>query len=221
MSFHLDSPEGGEAVQLTNGLVIPDIPARHPSKQIDIRHYPHLSDLPLNNGGKLVKADILIGMDNGHLMIPYEVRCNPNGNNESYATRTYFGWALSGPVAGSSRQVYANCIQTAIKQHIEVLPRIESTGAGSRAVSPRDRKCINLRKQDKPCLTNSEAKGGKARVAIECACKRNSVSLNDRCVKEPDPTYTLVDGVLRCWQSSYICCQCKVHVHARRNPGNR
>ena len=91
VSFHLDSPEGGEAVQLTNVLVIPDIPARHPSKQIDIRHYPHLSDLPLNNGGKLVKADILIGMDNGHLMIPYEVRCNPNGNNEPYATRTYFG----------------------------------------------------------------------------------------------------------------------------------
>ena len=69
-------------------------------------------------------------------------------------------------MAGSSRQVYANCIHTGIKQHIEVLPRIESTSAGSRAVSPRDRKCINLRKQDKPCLPNSEAKGGKARVAI-------------------------------------------------------
>ncbi len=70
VSFHLDSPEGGEVVQLTNVLVITDIPARHPSKEIDIRYYPHLSDLPLNNGGNLVKSDILIGMDNGHLMIP-------------------------------------------------------------------------------------------------------------------------------------------------------
>ena len=38
VSFHLDSPEGGEVVQHTNVLVIPDIPARHPSKEIDIRH---------------------------------------------------------------------------------------------------------------------------------------------------------------------------------------
>ena len=68
VSFRLDSPEGGEVVQLTNVLVIPDIHARHPSKEIDIIYYPHLSDLPLNNGGKLVKADILIGMDNGHLV---------------------------------------------------------------------------------------------------------------------------------------------------------
>ena len=27
--------------------------------------------------------------------------------------------------------------------------------------------------------------------------------INDRWLKEPDPTYTLVDRVLRCWQSSY------------------
>ena len=108
MSFHLDSPEGGEVVQLTNVLVIPDIPARHPSKEIDIIYYPHLSDLPLNNGGKLVKADILIGMDNGHLMIPYEVRCNPNGNNEPYATRTYFGWALSGLIETGVCKLYSN-----------------------------------------------------------------------------------------------------------------
>ena len=34
VSFHLDSPEGGEVVQLTNVLVIPDIglPARHPKR---------------------------------------------------------------------------------------------------------------------------------------------------------------------------------------------
>ena len=31
VSFHLDSPEGGEVVHLTNVLVIPAIPARHPS----------------------------------------------------------------------------------------------------------------------------------------------------------------------------------------------
>ena len=87
VSFHLDSPEGWEVLQLTNVLVIPGIPARHPSKAINSIHYPHLSDLLINNGGKFVKADILIGMDNGHLMVPYDVRCN-RGKNEPYDTRT-------------------------------------------------------------------------------------------------------------------------------------
>ena len=43
-------------------------------------------------------------------------------------------------------------------------------------------------------------------MAIECACERNSVSLNDRCLQDPDLTYKLFDGVLRCWQSSYAAC---------------
>ena len=146
------------------------------------------------------------------------MRCNPKGNNEPYATRTSFWWALSGPVAGSSRQVYANCIQTGIKQHIEVLPRIESTSADSRAVSHKDRKCINLRKQDKPCLSNSEATGGKARVEIECACERNSVSFKRPMFTRPQSNLqTCRWGVTL--MAVQLCCQCKLHVHARRNPG--
>ena len=168
--------------------------------------------MPLDNEGKFVKADILIGMDNGHLMIPYEVRCNTNGTNEPYLTRTYFGWALSGPVAGSSRQVYANCIQTGI-EHVGYLPHVESSS---------DQKCINLTDVETvqeggpnrvsiprsvlntphPGVTG-EAKGGKARVAIEYACKRNSISENNRCLQRPDVTDTLVHGVLRLWQSNY------------------
>ena len=106
--------------------------------------------MPLDNEGKFVKADILIGMDNGHLMIPYEVRCNANGTNEPYLMRTYFGWALSGPVAGSSRQVYANCIQTGI-EHVGYLPHVESSS---------DQKCINLRDVE------TVQEGGPNRVSI-------------------------------------------------------
>ena len=29
------------------------------------------------------------------------------------------------------------------------------------------------------------------------------LDLNNRCLQGPDLTYKLVDGVLRCWQSSY------------------
>ena len=148
MSFRLSSPEGGDAVQLTNVLVIPDIPARHPIKEINLIHYPHLADLPLTNEGKFVKADILIGMDNGHLMVPYELRCNQNGNNEPYATLTYFGWALSGPVTDSSRHVFTNCIQTRIEQQVGYLPHVESSSEHSRAISRSDKKCIHIKDGD-------------------------------------------------------------------------
>ena len=123
---------------------------------------------------------------------------NPSvGDNEPYATRIYFGWALSGPVAGSSRQVHVNCVQTGVKQHNEVSPHIESTIADSLAVSPREGN--NLTSQHNPCIQNSEAKGG-ARVAIECSC---SISVYNTCLPGPCPTDTRVHGMLRFWQLNY------------------
>ena len=192
--------------------------------------------------GKFVKADILIEMDNGHLMIPYEVRCSAKGDNEPYSTRTYYRWALSGPVAGSSRQVYANCIQTGIEQ-VGYLPHIESSSEHSRTVSCSDQKCINLRDVEtvqeggpnrvsiprsvlntphpgvtgeakggkvSKCINitmqdrqNGEAKVGKARIAIEYACKRSSISVNNRCLQGHYLTDTPVHVVLRFWPSNY------------------
>ena len=62
----------------------------------------------------------------------------------SDATRTYFGWALSGPVAGSSRCLYSHFVRTGIEQHIVKLWHIDSSDADSRAVSPDDQRVVNL-----------------------------------------------------------------------------
>ena len=59
-------------------------------------------------------------------------------------TRTYFLWALSGPVAGSSRCVYSYFVQTDIEQHIVKLWHIDSSDADSQAASRDDQKVIHL-----------------------------------------------------------------------------
>ena len=120
VSLKLNSIQGGSggqhnAVSLVNVLVVPQIPARHPLKKIDVTAYTHLRDLPLTTFGSGVQASMIIGMDNAHLLVPYGVRANPQRRNEPYATLTYFGWGLSGPVMSSgTNQVFSHCIQTSV-----------------------------------------------------------------------------------------------------------
>ena len=141
--FPVDSTNA-EAVELSNMLVVPSIPARRPSKEIDLRAYPHLRDLSLNYRDADIQASIIIGNDNAHLMIPYEVCSNPDGKNEPYATRTYFGWALSGPVAGKSTQVYSHFLQTTLEEQVENLWKVECDESDDYVMSADDRKVIDL-----------------------------------------------------------------------------
>ena len=72
-----------------------------------------------------MKADILIGMDNAHLLVPYEVKSSPSAENEPFATRTYFGWAVSEAIFGQSNQAYANFIQGSIEKDFDNMWNIE------------------------------------------------------------------------------------------------
>ena len=90
----------GEQYKLNDVLVTPRINARFPAQEIDTNKYSHLADLPLTLPGREVKADLIIGMDNAHLLAPQEVRRSSNGTNEPCAVRTALGWALNGPVDG-------------------------------------------------------------------------------------------------------------------------
>ena len=125
-------------------LVVPSMPTRRPSKEIDLRTFPHLRHFPVNYRDADIQANIIIGNDNAHLMIPCEVRSNPDGNNEPYATCTYFGWSLSGPVAGKSTQVYSHFLQTTLEEQVENLWKVECDESDDYVMSADDRKVIEL-----------------------------------------------------------------------------
>ena len=97
VSFTLKSANGMQGVKLDNVFVASSIPARYPSEVINVRKYPHLADLPLQCIAEGCNADILIGMDNSHVLMPYEVHYNPEDLKQSYAICSLFGWALNRP----------------------------------------------------------------------------------------------------------------------------
>ena len=81
-------------------LVTDQLPARHPNVKTSsfISSHAHLSDLPLDHVDYDNEIHMLIGNDQANLTQPYETRCDQNGKNVPFATRSYFGWSLSGPV---------------------------------------------------------------------------------------------------------------------------
>ena len=172
VSFHLRSIDGDNAIGLSNVLVTPHIPAQRPGNLVDVMSYPHLSGLPLDCG-RVDRVDIIIGCDNAHLLTPYEVRREPSGKNEPYATRSYFGWALCGPVPGTGNQAFSHFVQGSLEQQIENLWQVELGDSGEHAMSPLDQKVVDLWeretilegnhytipipwKQGRPCLPNNQ-----------------------------------------------------------------
>ena len=151
--------DGSQAVKLSNVLVVPDIPANLPEIKIDAARYPHLADLPLHVNSENVKASILIGLDNAHILLPHKVRCNPRGRNEPYATRTLLGWALSGPMdniapASMAAQVCATQLcnfqksRDSIEDHVENLWKIEVNESRDQAHSYIDKQIHDMWERD-------------------------------------------------------------------------
>ena len=120
VDFKLHSVDNDGTVEMSNVLVVPHLSARHPDKGIDMSAYPHLADLPLNPDQSNMKVNIIIGLDNAHLLVPYETRTDPNGGNKPFATRTFFGWAIGGPVEGISMQIMSHHVMAGnLDMHVE------------------------------------------------------------------------------------------------------
>ena len=91
VSMCLSSMHATCPASLNNILVIPEIPARAPSVDIDVNNYPHLAGISILELGENLQANMLIGMDNAHLLMPLEIKCNGNVPNQPYAMRTFLG----------------------------------------------------------------------------------------------------------------------------------
>ena len=83
---------------LNNVLVVSNIPAKYPCDNLNVQRYPHLENIPISpiKSGDVV--DVLIGMNNSHLLVPLDVRFNPSSLKEPQATKHVFDWVLNGIV---------------------------------------------------------------------------------------------------------------------------
>ena len=106
---NVSSVDGTFSEQLKNVLVCSPLPARCPQSVIDISQYPHLSDIPIPKVGPGDRIDMIIGMDNGHLLFPLESRRNPEAPREPFAVRCVFGWCLNGIIGDSLSPEVQSC----------------------------------------------------------------------------------------------------------------
>ena len=142
VSFNMAAPEG-ESVSMEQVLVVDDIPARLPEMKIDLQRYPHLTGLPLLELKDGVRADILIGMDKAHILMPLEVRSNPDAPDQPYAVRTLFGWSVSGTVqGGGASEVMSHFVS--LEEQVERLWQLETHDDDVRLGSCQDHQVVNL-----------------------------------------------------------------------------
>ena len=138
VSFNISGIDKEHTLNLNNVFVVSSIPARYSGSKIDLRDYPYLEGLPIRQVNKDVVTDILIGMDNAHLLMPLEVKFNPSCRNQPYATKTVLGWALSGPIcAKSEHEVTSNFIS--LEQQVSSLWEMEFSDEETLSYSVEDR----------------------------------------------------------------------------------
>ncbi|XP_076056164.1 uncharacterized protein LOC143034106 [Oratosquilla oratoria] len=143
VSLSLTSPDGRREASVTNVMVVPRVPVRQPPVKIEIDKFPYLKGIPLNTS-QVSEPDILIGMDNAWLLKPLEVRGGSGGNkHQPYATRTYFGWSVNGPIGTGKSYNVGSCFASSIEADVERLWMMENE-CEDRAPSQNDQKVINL-----------------------------------------------------------------------------
>ena len=142
VSVQLAPVGGGDPVNVDNVLVVSGNLVRYPVLNIDLQKFPHLSDFPLYPLDQSGVADLVIGMDNGHLLMPLDIRRNPKLVNEPYAIRSYFGWSLHGYNGGSSSDIYVHFV--ALDRQVENLWNLECRDDFEMGMLVDDRRVISL-----------------------------------------------------------------------------
>ena len=123
VSVQLAPVGGGDPVNIDNAFVVSGNLIQYPVLNVDLQKFPHLSDFPLCSLDQSDVADLVIGMDNGHLLMLLDIQRSPKLVNELYAIRSYFGWSLHGYNGGSSSDMYSNFV--ALDRQVENLWNLE------------------------------------------------------------------------------------------------
>lgn len=128
---------------LNNVMVVKHIPAKFPSSDINLKDYPFLDGLPFPKFSSNNHAEILIGVDNAHLMKPIKV-ISDNAQNSPYAILTVFGWTICGPIQGSSFNSHVASFCVGIESKVKSLWDIEVAEEDKYSPSVMDKYVLDL-----------------------------------------------------------------------------
>ena len=202
VSFDLDSIDGAGKIRVNNVLVVNQIPACFPSKTVDFNDYIHLKDLPLDHLKNDKHVSMTVGMDKGHLLMPYEMRIDPKGENTLFGWRSYFGWTVGGFIGKSHHEenvfscfVKIDTIENQIERLWEMETDIKSSESGMSAndlkVCKHQTHADDLRHAENMLIIDTQ----KCEFAVEIdKIKQGKPVPKSSCIVKLDPI--LQDGVL-------------------------
>jgi len=147
VNINLSSLDGAESLELCNVYVVDNIPVL--TSNLKLQDYGHFRGLQLVDGGQEVQ--VLIGQDNAEALIPLEVRRGKRG--DPFATRTLFGWSISGPDAASgsvNKRVHSHFVSAlSMEDEVKQLWEIEGDAyTTEQAMSQDDRKVLDVWARD-------------------------------------------------------------------------
>ena len=146
VSFSLKSICDDQRLLVNKAIVISNIPAKYPNLHVDQKKYPHLAELPIPQFREGLQVDVLIGMDNGHALMPLEVRSDSTGKNKPYAVRTMFGWSLNGPGQGSTNEIASHFVS--LEKQVHQLWELETVDDDLLSYSQEDILVLTLWKDE-------------------------------------------------------------------------
>ena len=130
-------------LKLDNVFIVSNIPVRYSCNSLDLQKYQYLKHLPIRQVRDESQVEILIGMDNAHVMMPLEVCHGPDSKNQPYAVWTLFGWSLNGPAHDRPNvEVMSNFVN--VEEQIERIWDMEVLDEDLQSLSYEDKKVIKL-----------------------------------------------------------------------------
>ena len=244
----VESMDGTLSEELNNVCVVDQVKIRYPETEIDVSMYPHLTDIPFTDVKSGDVADLLIGMDNSHILLQLDVRYDPENIKAPYATHV-LDWTLNGPVITgnqvrlpipwrecrpslpNNRHLVVCWLESQVKR-LNKSGSTQSYGEGIRGML--DKGYAEGVPDSELSVSDgsvwylphhhvmSAAKPGKIRIVFDCAAQYRGVSLNNQCFQGPDLTNKLINVLLKFRQYRFgIMADIERHVFASVYPWQR
>ena len=189
-------------VDVSNVLLTDSIPATYPAIKFDVDKNPHLQGIPLAKIPSNTQCDVLLGLDNGTLLAPLEVR--RSAHSSIYAVEYVWGWAIHGCIGRElPNSASVNCTQ-GIEESLSKLWDMDHSADIVESYSIEDQKVKDLWDKeitregdnyvlpiplrDNPCIPNN-----KPMCMARLKSLKNKLERTDMMSKYDDALMSMVD----------------------------
>ena len=131
---------------LRDVMLVKYIPAKQPPIKFRMEDYPQISDIALPRYEEGINVDILIGMDNAHLIAAMDVRPSKVQGGPHAILTFVLGWVAGGPIQGTFTSIGSNMMSlcVAIDSRFQKIWDVETSDESQCSLSQNDKYVLSL-----------------------------------------------------------------------------